>query len=79
MYRQSLYYIMEYWKVIEGNHNTHTDGLSFAEASNLAMELNDDFPNKFYCPFPDPDYREPQQLRFVPRGTMDGWEDQFDY
>jgi hypothetical protein len=72
---------MEYWKVISGNHDIHTDGLSFAEASNLAMELNDYFPNKYYCPFPDPEYKEEQSapVYYNTRGVMDGWEDQFDY
>lgn len=67
---------MDYWKVEKG-WDTHTDGLTFDEAVNLAAKLNETFNSISYMAEPDPEYGEEKPQRHYNNNAVDGWEDLF--
>ncbi len=69
----------DFWKVCDNEYNTHTEGLSFEEAIELANELTELF-EEVYTAQPNPNYQEPRVAHvYNTRGVVDGWEDLFNY
>jgi hypothetical protein len=66
----------EFWKVTRG-WDTHTDGLTFDEATDLAAELNETFNSISYNAEPDPEYGEREEPRAYSNNAVDGWEDMY--
>ena len=63
------------WQLMEGQ-DTHTDFLTFEEASEMEGEYMKDFPDNNY--WIQPTFSTPKEgdtYKNTPRGAADGWED----